>query len=293
MPVAERQPEGLTRRAVSLRRMGHGNPVDRVKAQTAVRAVGSQVVALLRSASHPSAPALGAWDLTDLSVHLSNAVDGIAAMAQGSDSLLGDLSELPTLTEMLVAGEGERDLGVLAERIEEGIERFLGVATGAPDDVTRPWLVAGIEFPLSVLTCHMLNELVVHGHDLALADGVAWPIDRDHAALVLQGFLFPAMDRLGRSLVDQRGAAGLQACFEIRLRGDGRVFLRIDDGLLTTSATPDQGRVDCHLSVDPVAFLLVAWGRSSQWPEILRGRLFAWGRRPWLGVRLRSLLRNP
>jgi len=38
------------------------------------------------------------------------------------------------------------------------------------------------------------------------------------------------------------------------------------------------------LSADPVACLLVFYGRRSEWPEILRGRMLAWGRRPWLAV---------
>ena len=41
------------------------------------------------------------------------------------------------------------------------------------------------------------------------------------------------------------------------------------------------------------AFLLVAWGRISQWGAIPKGQLLAWGRKPWLGVQLRSWLRNP
>jgi len=54
-----------------------------------------------------------------------------------------------------------------------------------------------------------------------------------------------------------------------------------------------RGRIDYHLSADASALFLVMWGRTSQWHAILRGQLLGWGRRPWLGVRLRSLLRNP
>jgi hypothetical protein len=70
------------------------------------------------------------------------------------------------------------------------------------------------------------------------------------------------------------------------------VFLRFDDGELSIDATSPR-RPDCHLSVDPGAFLLVAWGRLEQAPAIARGQLLAWGRRPWLGLKLRQLLRHP
>jgi hypothetical protein len=42
--------------------------------------------------------------------------------------------------------------------------------------------------------------------------------------------------------------------------------------------------VDCHTSADAAALLLVAWGRQSQSEAIARGKLLAWGRKPWLGV---------
>jgi hypothetical protein len=45
--------------------------------------------------------------------------------------------------------------------------------------------------------------------------------------------------------------------------------------------------------VDPVGFLLVAYGRSSQWSEIARGRIVAWGRKPWVALKLASYLVTP
>ncbi|CAN5189865.1 hypothetical protein BH18ACT4_BH18ACT4_02820 [soil metagenome] len=56
---------------------------------------------------------------------------------------------------------------------------------------------------------------------------------------------------------------------------------------------PSSRRADCHLWVDPAPFLLVAWGRKSQWEAVFRGQIVAWGRRPWLGPRLRGLMHNP
>ena len=55
----------------------------------------------------------------------------------------------------------------------------------------------------------------------------------------------------------------------------------------------DAPRFDVTVSADPIAFLLVAYGRRSQWNEIARGHLFVWGRRPWLALRLKSYLVNP
>ncbi len=48
-----------------------------------------------------------------------------------------------------------------------------------------------------------------------------------------------------------------------------------------------------NLSFDPVAFLLVGYGRISPWSAIVRGRALAYGRRPWLGFRFKELFHDP
>lgn len=50
---------------------------------------------------------------------------------------------------------------------------------------------------------------------------------------------------------------------------------------------------DCTISADPVAFLLVGYGRTGQWGEIARGKLVAGGRKLWLGLSFGRLLTSP
>lgn len=266
--------------------------VDWAAARAAVAQAGPRLTAMLRTADRSDAPALGEWDVTQLSAHVSHAVDTIWAMTRGGGNVLDDLSGLATLSGMMVAGEGRRPLGELADRIDTSVAGFLD-STGAADaDSSHGWLFRGTEMPLSTLTCHVLNELTVHGRDLAGALGVPWPVDRGHAALIVQGFVFPALHTLGRDVVVQEKAGNVRARFEVRLRGDGRAWLRFHDGDFSVEGS-SQGPVDCHLSVDAAAFLLVAWGRITQWQAIPKGQLLAWGRKPWLGLQLRSWLRNP
>ena len=265
--------------------------VDWPAARRAVAAAGPRVTALLRSARRPEAPALGDWDVTQLALHLSHSVDTATAMVHGGGNLLDDVWGLGSLSGVMVHGEGRRPLDEVAERLDAGVAAFLAAVEGT-DDGLRSWLVKGTRMPLSALTCQVLSELTVHGRDLARAEGVGWPIDRGHAALIVQGFLLPSLHALGRSVVDQQAAGTVRARFEVRLRGGGRAWLCFRDGDFAVEGSPE-GPVDCHLSVDPEAFLLVSWGRSSQWPAIAGGRLLAWGRKPWLGLRLRSWLRNP
>jgi len=266
--------------------------VDWAAARRAVAVAGPRLTAMLRSARRPEAAALGGWDVTEVAVHISHVVDTVSAMTRGGGNLIPDIGGLGTLTKVMVAGEGRRPLGEIADRIDASVAGFLAAMGAAAEDSSHAWLVQGTDMPLSTLTCHVLNELTVHGLDIARAEGVPWPIDRSAAALILQGFVFPALHTLGSAMVVQEKAGKVDARFEVRLRGDGRAWLHFSSGDLSVEASPE-GRVDCCLSVDPGAFLLVSWGRASQWPAIARGQLLAWGRKPWLGPQLRAWLRNP
>jgi uncharacterized protein (TIGR03083 family) len=266
--------------------------VDWAAARRAVRETAPRFTAMLRAARAPHAPAFGEWDVTQVAIHVSLAVDAVTAMTRGGGNLITDIWDLSTLSRVMIEGEGRRSLGEMADRIDASVAGFLAAMDAAGEDSSHSWILQGSEMPLSSLTCHILNELTVHGRDIARAEGVPWPIDGAHASLVVQGFVFPALHTMGRAVVDQGRAGEVRARFGVRLRGDGRAWLRFDQGDFSVEASP-QGPVDCHLSVDPTAFLLVAWGRISQWSAIPKGQLLAWGRKPWLGLQLRSWLRNP
>lgn len=268
--------------------------VDWAEARAALGEASASLTALLRSVDRPEAPALGQWDVAELATHLSHAFEAVPSLAARTrTSPLGDLWELGTLTTSLVHDDSERDMALLADRIDAGVAGFLEATAGAAPDDPCPWLVEGTVLPVATLTCHLLNETVVHGYDIAKADGKLWPIKPAHAALIFEGFLLPVFQAVGpRTLVIQEKAAGLRACYDVRLRDSIRFFLVFDDGEMTVEA-PSSRQVDCHLSAEPAAFLLVAWARISQWRPIARGQLLAWGRRPWLGVQLRGMLRSP
>lgn len=66
----------------------------------------------------------------------------------------------------------------------------------------------------------------------------------------------------------------------------------IDDGKATVESA-GSGAVDCRLSCEPVNLVFLGYGRIDQWGPIARGRLRAWGRKPWLGPKFTSLFVNP
>ncbi len=268
--------------------------VDPTRAWTALADTVPRLATLLRSVRDPGRPALGRWSVAEVAAHLAVVFENLSRLA--ARQALPPMPELSVFGDVMidwVRAEPERDLGLLADRIEAAAAAFLGGSAVTDPDGLRPWTFAGTEVSGTTFVCHLLDEVLVHGYDIARAAGRPWRIERSHAALALDGFALVAIAQLvGPGLVVQHRAAGGRARYRLRIRGVTRVDVQIADGELTIEA-PSGQRVDCHVSGDPVVFLLLLWGRRSQWGPIARGQLTAWGRRPWLGPRLRSLIVNP
>ena len=94
-------------------------------------------------------------------------------------------------------------------------------------------------------------------------------------------------------VADPAAVARESMSYELSFRGGGpAVVVRVGDGELAVEPMISGTPVDCRISADPVAFLLVAYGRIGQLKPILRGQLLAWGRRPWAAVRFGSFIRT-
>lgn len=279
------------------------------RSQDALREEVGRVTTLMRSIRDQEVPAVGQWNLAEVAMHLSQnwilvpglarrdlsrykaVVPGIAAMA--GDSMIQDMWDNADMNALGLKYDAERDLTVLADRIEERAEEYFGECAGHSPDEPRPWTVEGTSVPLSALTCNLLNETIMHGYDIAHAAGRKWRINSTHAAMVVRQFFVPVLQTVDpRTFVNADKAAGLQATYELHLRGGGRLNFVFDDGSLRVEE-PSARRVDCHILADPAAFFMVFWGRQSQWNAIAKGQLIAWGRKPWLGLKFRSLIRNP
>ena len=267
---------------------------DWAQARAALTVEVPRLTALIRAVSRPQAHAVGEWGARDVAVHLSHAWTALPALARGeAESPLAQVTDLAAFTTAMVAGDDGHDLDAVAGRIDAAGAGFLQLMATRSGDEVSPWLVGGVSVSLLTFACHLLNETMVHGWDIARSQGTPWRIEPARAALALRCFVFPALSKVDpRAMVVQEKAASFSACYEIRVRGSGRVYLDFESGTVhVADAAPRT--VDCRISAEPAALFLVMWGRVSQWPATLRGRLLAWGRKPWLGPRLRTVLRNP
>jgi hypothetical protein len=263
------------------------------RARVALREVVSGLVALMRSVPDANPVSVGTWTVGDVAAHLSHVfrfdTDAIAGRPVPEATVTA--AGMAEVNAKMLAEDGERDPAVLADRIGTLAREFDDVAALSRAG-TVDWL-QGTRLPPSAVACHLLEECLIHGHDIARATGRPWSIQRHHALLAVEGAALPLVTALPpTAFVNQEKAASFRARFELRLRGGRRTAMVFDGGSLTL----DTGRardVDAHVSADPAALMLVFIGRQGIGKPILGGKLAAWGRRPWKLARMLAVIDPP
>ncbi|MGE5288311.1 MAG: maleylpyruvate isomerase N-terminal domain-containing protein [Micromonosporaceae bacterium] len=244
---------------------------------------GASVSAMMRRVSDPARRAIGTWSIGETAQHVAAGPGYFLAAARGEAELVA-LGNVDADNAQELAKDPQRDPRVLADRFDEGIRALVSYARAVHGDpLVEPF--TGVKVPLSCLLAIELDEVLVHGFDIARAAGLAWRIEPAHALLTHEGIM-----ALMPFLLDKERAAGVRMSLELRIRGMASQVLTIGDGVLRVQASAGQP-VDCRMSVDPVVYLLLIWNRISPWRPMLRGQLAVWGRQPWLANRLQSLLK--
>lgn len=238
---------------------------------------------MLRRVRDPSPNAIGVWSIGETAAHVDFGPRYFLAAARGELAEPEAIPDVAPNNIVRVATEPERDLVVLADRHDRGETELIAYARTAPGDpLTEPF--DGVKVPLSSMLCVELGEVLVHGRDIARAAGLPWTIDRSHAAITATGFL-PLLPYI----VDPVRSLGRCLRCEITIRGGPSVELELRNEVMTVDV-PVERPLDCRISADPAALLLVVFGRMSPWSAIATGRLLAWGRRPWRALSLQKAM---
>ncbi|MEU9040582.1 MULTISPECIES: maleylpyruvate isomerase family mycothiol-dependent enzyme [unclassified Kitasatospora] len=253
----------------------------------AVAAVGDDAVALL-AGCRGDTPIPGAeWTVAEAAAHLAMANELMAALAAGKERRYGDGTpgSLAAANAASLAARPERDPGVLAGEIARWAREF--TAAAGPRAGTEPVLTPLGPMDLDTLGAYLLTHMLGHLYDIAVALRRPHPIDRHRVHLTMP-FLRAAMPWV----VDARAAAGHHACYRLRVRGLGGFTVTFTDGAAVVSQEPPR-RPDCTILIEPVAFLLIALGRCTATAALTRGKVLAWGRRPWLAPAFPGLFAAP
>jgi uncharacterized protein (TIGR03083 family) len=273
------------------RRLSAPEPIlDFATTRTAVRAAADACIGLFAAELDGGVAVRGSdWSVAEVAAHVAVASEVYTEYAGGRKEAFVDISDiaggsLATTSAQRLAEEPERDLGALAARLDRAVNALLAATAACDGREIVTW--NGCEITVGALLGIALGEYLLHGRDVAHAVGRPWTISADDARIVLASVL-PLLPLL----VDPSATSRADVTYDLRVRGGARVGLTIRRG--TIAVTPSPGRVECHVSADPVALLLVAYGRQSQWRAVLTGKLAVWGRKPWVGARLTSYLVAP
>lgn len=258
----------------------------------AVGEAAGDCAALLEALPAPHAPATDRWSAAEVGAHLVT----IAALARAGvpgaavPHPFPDLAERVTLTrlpeiaalnESLLRRYRERDPRSLARALRDTVGDVLAACSALAPDTPTEWF-GGLEFPLSGALAHLLNEILVHSHDIAAATGTRYVVPDAHAAFAFTRFILVVF---GYQETAAPPVEGARITVEFRSAHTKPVVLAVTGDRF--SVEPAGQAVDVHVWFSPGAFMLMLFGRAGVLRTALAGKVLVWGRRPW---RLRKLL---
>jgi uncharacterized protein (TIGR03083 family) len=257
--------------------------------RSALRAASHRLTDLIRPLPDLEQPIPDSeWTAREAVAHLVTALDLYTEIATGTPSPISACTPAAFAEDARrrIADVSETDPAKLAYLLGDAADRFVSAVTGPTGDTVVTWH-AGVELSLAELAGLMVGEMVLHGYDIAVACRRPWPLQADEVALILTAF----GPHVGRT-VDVEGTRELTVTFSVELRGVVSFVVRFDNGCY--SLEPDGwGPVDCAISADPAAFLLVTSERMPRWPAIALGLYEAGGNRPELAFGFKDLFVFP
>jgi hypothetical protein len=238
-----------------------------------------RMLGTLRAAPDGALPIRGMyWRVGEVGAHLVQTIRVLTDAVNGRPTPYGDRGEFNAATDQRLVDElPERVPARLADLVQEGYTAF----TAAIGDRGDQEIVERFQGYSVAGTCAVwVLDLNIHGHQIATASSGQWLVKNDQ--------LRTGFELVLPQVYDRDAARNFRGVYAMHLKGTAPLVYGFHDGELQVGDAA--GRVDCHLGVDPVAFLLTTIGALPQWRAVLTGKMLAWGRRPWLAARLNSLL---
>lgn len=260
-------------------------------ARTALKETGDRFAALVTSVPDPAVMATKEWSVAEAAAHvvfisriytaLARA-DGTPLPIEGLDPAIASVTieTVGLLNDISLERFTDRDLTLLAAQLRDDIAEILRVTDNADPSTPVTWLGRSV-VPIGGLFAHLVNEMLLHGWDIATATGVRWPIPSRHAALFFDLFLLGMLRNDTGDLLDRPGPVSPRR-IAVRFHSRHTTPARLVAQAGRITAEPPGPGTDAHIAFDPATLNLMLFGRISQPRAVLTGGLVAWGRRPWL-----------
>lgn len=281
------QTDGLTHPAESATRV---TPASWAAIRSAVAAAGDRFADLVAGLPDPSAKATAHWTVAETAAHATGVALNYAAAVTGTDFPIPEVRPmLPSTTvynlaEMNVvqlASFTERDPATLAGRLRQAVATILDATETFPPDFVVPWM-GNSKLPLAGILAHLMNELHLHGWDIAQGARLPWRIPEEEAALFFDLFIVELIRHGYGNLLDD-GRPVRPGRITVRFHSDYNepVTMVLTDGTAVIAAEPADA-ADVHVRFRPAAMNLMLWHRRGMMRTALGGSVTMWGRKPWL-----------
>lgn len=271
--------------------------------RSAVREYGDKVSDLIVAAPYPSVLATRDWTAAETAAHVTGLAMTYSAMLSGGVTPFPIPEVVPRLPATTVANVHsdinptllrhfpERNGEHLAERLTRAIDRMLADTAQLAPDTTVEWM-GGSRLPLAGVFAYLMNELHIHGRDIARGAAIPWRIPEYQAALFFELFLVELLrNGYGILLDDERRERKGRIAVEFRSEYTAPVTLVLDSGLVTVEEP--SAHADVRVRFRPAALNLMMFHRIGRTRAAMSGSVVAYGRRPWLLPVLLRKVRMP
>lgn len=222
------------------------------------------------------------WSVGEVVTHVVATARIYLEYFEGRADIGYDVEDIPASNERFMASHGAPDARTSLKDFTGAMSQILHRAKSLGPGDRVPWHVGPV--PPGVILGVLLNELLLHGRDLAQGLGVDWGIDEEAASHGVRAACAAAP-----FVVDRELAARCSITYRVRVAGlPPGDWSFTADGLAVRPVS--KIRPDCSIAIKPSAFLLLAYGRTSPLSASLRGKALSWGRRPLAAFRLTKYL---
>jgi uncharacterized protein (TIGR03083 family) len=256
-----------------------------------VRTTAGRFCELVASVPDPAARATAGWSVADVAAHVTTVAFLETTLLRAAEPPI----DMPGLAEAIAATTvetvhglndqvmshfPERDVTSVLGMLRHHVDLMLTASQDRDPGETFSWL-GEARLTLAGMLAHMVNELLIHGNDIARAVKVPWAMPAEDAALFFDLFTVGlANGQKGRLLDGSKRPLQRRIAVEFRSGYTTPVTVVVCDGQVTVE--PVGPGADAWVRFDPATLNMMMFGRISKLQAVLTRKIIIGGRRPWL-----------